>query len=342
MAAGQRTPQVRFAGVSSKNGRDLDCEYGGSPASEGSGHSSPLLHRNHSLISRSTTATNFLAMCNDEMFYEDAVDQPVVQKDPSVVLQGGLKRMTPCQEYANAASMVCMLIPCVIFLACRPDAHVNVWIVSIAQFVHMPASMLYHIQMGRYHKEVHPIDNPWRVADQFFIMVGAAGWAFALSGALWYGACVSLLVLVYCYWLCVDYREVAAGRPTDPLRGGPPGRRYSIAILVVLQIGPIVAHRQWFWGGLAALAFAASATVFITYPFGGYSHTVFHFGLGPFQWCILEAADGVAGIRAFKPDGGNSLDEQRAQWMLGVLLVLCIVVRHFVCCRPAQAQEEDS
>lgn len=271
-----------------------------------------------------------VATCASEFAYVDMGDDEWGDGKGSVILQGNQKRMTPCQEYWNAASMVCPLISCVVFQLMHPDAPVNVWLVSVAQTVHMPVAMFYHIQMGRYQKLMHPIDNPYRVADQSFIMIGSALWALSLSGTIWYGAIASCLCILYIYWLLVDYYVVSNGGESDERKGGPPGRRYSIAMMVVLQVGPVFATGDWVDGGLALLSFALAAAVFVRYPFGGYSHAVFHAGLGPYTWFVLCAADKVGGLSMLHGSSGGDASMYKIQGVLAGILFICVACRH--CC----------
>mmetsp|Transcript_73593 Transcript_73593/g.204510 ORF Transcript_73593/g.204510 Transcript_73593/m.204510 type:complete len:321 (-) Transcript_73593:96-1058(-) len=236
--------------------------------------------------------------------------------------QAHVLRMEPNEEYANALSMLAPLLACACYVLLHPQASINVWICVVGQFLHMPFSMMYHVQMARLQKQVHPVDNPWRVLDQTFILLVAAMWAVALAGVLWYGLVVACLSLLYIYWLWKDLSDVRNGRPADPSKGGAPGRRHSLLMMVLIYLVPPLLHGDWVDTLVAYCFFAASASIFVTYPFGGYSHAVFHLVLAPYQWFVLCAADSVHEVDTGMP----LLDAQNLE--LAAVLLVCVIVRH--------------
>merc|ERR1712046_499613 len=143
--------------------------------------------------------------------------------------QAHVLRMSPAEEYANAASMLCPLATSLVFVMIHGDVvSLSVWLSIIGQVVHLPFSMLYHIQCARLGKAIHPVDNIYRVGDQVFIMVASVFLAVALSGVVWYAVGVGILVIIYIAWLLEDFHHVSKGLPVYPSRGAAPGRRHSI------------------------------------------------------------------------------------------------------------------
>merc|ERR1712048_807619 len=112
------------------------------------------------------------------------------------------------------------------------------WLCIVGQVVHLPFSMMYHIQCARLGKAIHPVDNIYRVGDQAFIMVASVFIAFALSGVIWYAVGVAILVVIYIAWLLEDFYNVKNSLPVYPSRGAAPGRRHSILLMVILYVMP--------------------------------------------------------------------------------------------------------
>lgn len=225
--------------------------------------------------------------------------------------------------------MLCPMLAGVTFLWIHPDSHLSVWLCALGSWIHMPFSMMYHIQMARWQERMHPVDNPWRVFDQTFIHVAAAMWTFGLSGYIWYGDIVSALCALYIYWLWIDYFDVSNGRPAYPGKGGAPGRRHSILMMVFVYLLPPFLRGDYINAACALGFFILSAAVFVTYPFGGYSHSIFHVLLMPYYWFILRSAAEVTSI-SNEPPFHLSTTSPVAMNQIGLVVVitLCILVRH--------------
>lgn len=99
-------------------------------------------------------------------------------------------------------------------------------------------------------------------------------------------------------------------------------------MMVFLQVGPVFATGDWINGGLALLCFALAAAVFVRNPFGGYSHAMFHVGLGPFTWFVLCAADKVGGLSMLHGSSGGDANMYIVQGVLASILLICVVCRH--------------
>lgn len=217
--------------------------------------------------SRTSSISNAMDTCLDAA--ADAAASAPVEADSS-------RHMTIPQEIANSLSM---LGPMVVSFRCWtvwPDAPVTVALVALGQLLHLPFSMMYHIQMARKITGMDPVDNIYRVLDQMFILVASAIFTFATTGCIWYGALASLLAILYAKWLLEDLGDVQAGRPQKPHKGGPPGRRKNILVMLIFQLFPICLRGDWLSFLGCILSFGAGVLVFVKYPFGGWSHSIFH------------------------------------------------------------------
>lgn len=177
--------------------------------------------------------------------------------------------MTPKQEVANALSMV---VPAAWVLASwRMGGYMLTWcscLIVSSTICHAPISVYYHLRVALSGVGRWPlgcaIDNTPRRLDQTGIHLVSSVVAYALSGgsvAYSMAAAAFNAFAIRLQWL----PEV------QPLRN-----QRNVAISTALYMLPMIWRRDWTnlakaltWGLPAAYSFAK-------YPFGGYSHAIFH------------------------------------------------------------------
>jgi len=218
---------------------------------------------------------------------EAEAEEAVVINADGRDLQG--KLMTPFQEYCNAYSMVFPAMLCFWYdraegtLELRENHDLLVLTMMVSTVVHLPFSFFYHIWCARNPDKERVRGNVLRILDQVFIHVACVGYAFALSGSLFYTA----------FALAHNARGIyRLWQPSSP--SGE--RKLNIFLGAAIYLVPILA-----WHGTQRYLLCKALFLTMVAPFcirflGGYSQTVFHLLAVPYQWALLNSvAPALAG-----------------------------------------------
>ena len=200
--------------------------------------------------------------------------------------------MTPAQEAVNALSMFAPLAWC---YACRVaewaphgpgDGAVytwNFWLVLLGTCVHLPFSFGYHVRVALGGAGVMwplscSVDNPYRRLDSSAIHLCCALYAIALSGgAPRYSAAAALF---NAYAVALQWQAKVV----------PRRNQRNLAVGVLAYLFPLLLRGDWPNACFACACAGPGFYVFLTYPFGGYSHAVFHLTLAGLLQALLASA----------------------------------------------------
>lgn len=257
-------------------------------------------------------------------------------RDPKATVK---RRMTPCQEFSNVISMVLPTLLCIWFTSSQPVTS-SVSIACFSIYIHLPWSAMYHLQMGIMQEKICNVNNLLRVLDQSFLLNASFMFAFALSGSIWYGVVVFFVCYNYIFWLWVDFDNERRKLKPDPSRGGFPGRIQNIGTTIILYLGPMFCRGDYENGLRALMCFFIMGWLFITYPFKGWSHPLFHIALVPYTLVLLNSCNlvdvhGTLPLTSFYiyfvdgcADSGCLASSVVLQDRLLVLLLVTLCIRH--------------
>lgn len=203
-------------------------------------------------------------------------------------------RMTQNQELAN---MLSQCIPSFWFgyLAqrCHSTLSPSSRIIMYSAWLHLPFSVVYHYRCA-FNDNIDPIRDVWRRLDNTFIHVASFGITCGtvlhtcrfieelqitqrLSGIfplyIWGSGIFNM------YAICQHWREdIRQGR-----------NQIMTFMSIALYLFPFILYcdEKELKGSLISLF--PSLLCFKTYIFGGYSHTIFHIGMGVFGYFLLES-----------------------------------------------------
>lgn len=199
------------------------------------------------------------------------------------------RKMTSEQEIVNAVTMLLapMLTLFVLWFHdsarnasphCLRMAHISLF----GLLLHMPFSQLYHLKCA-WAPSMHQTCNPYVRLDLCMMHVTAAVYAFALCG----GRGAPFLMATTAYNLLCFASKWENG-PWGELNSSK--NMFQIGTATGLYMVPMLARGDWqnFSGTLAS--FCVGGFIFKFYPFGGYSHALFHVVCGVSQqWFCLQS-----------------------------------------------------
>lgn len=148
---------------------------------------------------------------------------------------------------------------------------------AIGIVVHAPFSIMYH---WVYATNLHPrarIGHWSRRLDHSFIHFASACMAYATSGSVDYA------LINVAYNLDCAYKQFE-----EKVRPRRNQTRTSISIL--LYISPVLLRRDYVDFAQLVLIFSISGWFFITYPIGGWSHSMFHLAIAFLPYIIMNSA----------------------------------------------------
>lgn len=197
------------------------------------------------------------------------------------------RRMTVRQEVANALTM---LVPTAwVLTSWRLGGYTltsSSCLLVLSVALHMPFSVYYHLRVALSHAGKWPlpctIDNTPRRLDQTGIHLAHATAAVALSGGQIAFALAALAfnaAAVAQQWR----REVA------PLRN-----QRNIGLSVLLCVLPMIWRGDWADLSAAVAWGLPGVLLFSFYPFGGYSHAIFHVLMGGYSQALVMSTQRLA------------------------------------------------
>lgn len=148
---------------------------------------------------------------------------------------------------------------------------------AVGILVHSPFSMLYHWKYATVIKSSHRVQHWSRRLDHAFIHFASSCAAYATSGR------VDFFLLNAMFNLDCAYRQFE--EKVHPRRN-----LSRIITSVHLYLLPLLVYRQYELFLQFYLMFIAGGWLFVKYPFGGWSHGIFHLSLAFLPHLVMKAA----------------------------------------------------
>lgn len=193
-----------------------------------------------------------------------------------------LKKMTKNQELANAISQFTPSLY-ILYFAYKRNFLINIptRLVIFSIWIHLPFSVIYHYRCA-YNENMNPLTDVSRRLDSSFIHASSFGIACGTAYETLIGRLNIYLILsgiFNAYAIRLHWKQEINQERNQNLT----------FVSIILYVLPIILHNDIVNFTGAIVSVFPSIFCFKTYILGGYSHSIFHLGLGFFSHFLIRA-----------------------------------------------------